>query len=35
MGVRARDLSARLHDADALRSLVNELGSTRVMYLMR
>jgi len=35
MGVRARDLSARLHDADAIRSLVNELGSTRVMYLMR
>jgi hypothetical protein len=35
LGVRARDLSARLHDADAIRSLVNDLGSIRVMYLMR
>jgi protease-4 len=35
VGVRAPDLSARLRDADAIRSLVNELGSTRVMYLMR
>jgi protease-4 len=35
LGVRAPDLSARLRDADAIRSLVNELGSTRVMYLMR
>jgi hypothetical protein len=34
-GVNARDLATRLPDADALRSLVNELGSTRVMYLMR
>ncbi|MHC4140464.1 MAG: hypothetical protein ACYSUF_00830, partial [Planctomycetota bacterium] len=35
LGVRTRDLSARLHDADAIRSLVNDLGSIRVMYLMR
>ncbi|MHC4649998.1 MAG: signal peptide peptidase SppA [Planctomycetota bacterium] len=35
LGVRTRDRSARLGDADSIRSLVNELGSTRVMYLMR
>ncbi len=34
-GVRGRELASRLGDADSIRSLVNELGSTRVMYLMR
>jgi protease-4 len=35
LGVSAQDPSSRLGDADSIRSLVNELGSTRVMYLMR
>jgi protease-4 len=35
LGVRGPGLPARLGDADAIRSLVNELGSPRVMYLMR
>jgi protease-4 len=35
LGVHGREPSRRLDDAEAVRSLVNELGSTRVMYLMR
>jgi protease-4 len=35
LGVRSRDLVGGLGDADSVRSLVNELASPRVMYLMR
>jgi hypothetical protein len=35
LGVRGEAPSWRLDGADSIRSLVNELGSTRVMYLMR
>jgi protease-4 len=35
LGVQGTEPPRRLDDADAIRSLVNELGSTRVMYLMR
>jgi protease-4 len=35
LGARGPELSARLGDTDSLRSLVNELASPRLMYLMR
>jgi protease-4 len=35
LGVRGHEPSTRVRDADSIRSLVNELGSPRVMYLMR
>jgi len=35
LGARGPELSQRLRDADSIRSLVNELASPRLMYLMR